>query len=96
VWLIPLPVMLPMRVYVAIIGAIAFFGSLGATGDNISHISHLGGMLVGYMYLRRGSYLFRVRNRFTDWQRRRARRKFEVYQRQHREEPPRRPDDWVN
>jgi membrane associated rhomboid family serine protease len=96
VWLIPFPVMLPMRVYVAIMGAIAFFGSLGASGDNISHISHLGGMLVGYLYLRRGSFLYRLRNRYSDWQRQRTRRKFEVYQREHRDDPPRRPDDWVN
>jgi membrane associated rhomboid family serine protease len=96
VWLIPFPVTLSMRVYVAIIGAIAFFGSLGAAGDNISHISHLGGMLVGYVYLRRGSFLYRLRNRVSDWQRQRARRKFEVYQREHRDQPARRPDDWVN
>jgi len=96
VWLIPFPVMLPMRVYVAIIGAIAFFGSLGASGDNVSHISHLGGMLVGYFYIRRGSFLFRLRNHVSDWRRRRARRKFEVYQRDHRDQPPTHPDDWVN
>jgi len=96
VWLIPFPVMLPMRVYVAIIGAIAFFSSLGASGDNISHITHLGGMLVGYLYLRRGSFLYRLRNRVYDWRRQRARRKFEVYQSEHREQPPQHPDDWVN
>lgn len=97
VWLIPFPVTLPMRVYVAIIGAIAFYMSLGAGGDNISHVSHLAGMLVGYLYLRRGSFLYRVRNRVSDWQRRRAHRRFEVYKRRHSDQsPPRRPDDWVN
>jgi membrane associated rhomboid family serine protease len=96
VWLIPFPLMLPMRVYVFIIGALAFFGSLGASGDNISHVSHLGGMLAGYLYLRRGSYFFGLRNRYSDWRRRRLRRKFEVYQRRHRDDPPRRPGDWVN
>lgn len=96
VWLIPFPVTLPMRVYVAIIGAIAFFSSLGS-GDNVSHISHLAGMLVGYIYLRRGSFLYRVRNRYSDWQRKRAYRRFEVYKRRHQsEDPPNRPDDWVN
>ena len=96
VWLIPFPVMLPMRVYVFIMGAIAFFSSLGATGDNISHVSHLGGMLAGYIYLRRGSFLYRLRNRLTDWKRRRLRRKFEVYMREHKDEPPSRPGRWVN
>jgi membrane associated rhomboid family serine protease len=96
IWLIPFPVMLSMRVYVLIMGALAFFGSLGESGDNVSHITHLGGMLVGWLYLRRGSWFFGVRNRLLDWKRRRARRKFEVYMRNHKDEPPSRPDRWVN
>ena len=96
VWLIPFPVMLPMKAYVTVMGAIAFFGTLGVGGDNVSNISHLGGMLVGYLYLRRGSFLYRLRNQVSDWKRKRARRKFEVYQREHEEQPPRHPDDWVN
>jgi len=96
IWLIPFPVMIPMRIYVLGMGAIAFFSTLGAGGDNISHVSHLGGMLVGYLFLRRGSWFFRARNSFSDWQRHRARRRFEVYMRKHRDEPPSRPDHWVN
>ncbi len=96
VWLIPFPITLPMRVYVIIIGAIEFFGTLGSTGDNVSHVSHLGGMLVGYLYLRRGSFLYRIRNGLSDWKRRRMRRKFEVYMRDHEDKPPSRPDRWVN
>jgi len=95
IWWFPFPLVLPMRVYVFIMGAIAFFGTLEAGGDNISHITHLSGMLVGYLYLRRGSYLYRLRNRFLDWRRQRLRRKFEVYMREHRE-PPSRPDRWVH
>ena len=77
--------------------AIEFFLTLGSgAGDNVSHVTHLGGMLVGYLYLRRGSWFFRARNSVSDWQRRRARRKFEVYMRKHRDEPPSRPDQWVN
>jgi membrane associated rhomboid family serine protease len=96
VWLFPLPLTVPMRIFVLIIGAVEFFQSLGAPGDTTSHISHLGGMLVGYIYLRRGSYLYRVRNQWADWKRRRLRRKFEVYTRDHKDEPPSRPDQWVN
>jgi membrane associated rhomboid family serine protease len=96
IWLIPFPVTLPMRVYVFIMGLIAFFGTLGSTGDQVSHLSHLSGMIIGYFYLRRGTFLFSLRNRFLDWKRRRARRKFEVYMRDHRDEPPSRPDSWVN
>lgn len=94
--LIPFPVTLPMRAYVAIIGAIEFFGTLGATGDNISHISHLGGMLVGYLYLRRGSFFYGLRNQYSDWKRRRLRRKFDVYMREHKDDSSSRPDRWLN
>ena len=97
IWLIPFPVTIPMKIYVIGAGAIEFFLTLGSgAGDNVSHVTHLGGMLVGYLYLRRGSWFFRARNSVSDWQRRRARRKFEVYMRKHRNEPPSRPDHWVN
>ena len=88
--------MIPMKIYVLGAGAIEFFSTLGSTGDNVSHVTHLGGMLVGYLYLRRGSWFFRARNSLSDWRRMRARRKFEVYMRKHRNEPPSRPDHWVN
>ena len=96
VLLIPFPVAISMRVYVGIMAAIEFFGTLGAGGDNVSHVCHLGGMLVGYLYLRRGSYLYAYRNRISDWKRRRMISKFEVYKRKHRDEPPPPPDNWVN
>ena len=96
VWLIPFPVQIPMRIYVIAAIAIEFFFTLGLGGDNVSHVTHLGGALVGYLYLRRGSFMFRARNGFLDWKRKRARRKFEVYARDHRDEPPSRPDNWVN
>jgi membrane associated rhomboid family serine protease len=96
IWLFPFPVTIPNRIYVLGAGVLAFFGTLSAGGDRVSHVTHLGGMLVGYLYLRRGSFLYRVRNLFSDWKRRRLRRKFEVYMREHRDEPPSRPDHWVN
>src|SRR5713226_7429137 len=38
IWLIPLPVTIPMRPYVAVMGAIEFFSTLGSGGDNVSHV----------------------------------------------------------
>ncbi|HKV48061.1 MAG TPA: rhomboid family intramembrane serine protease [Candidatus Acidoferrales bacterium] len=96
VYLFPLPVTISMRLLIFILGAIEFFSTFGLTGDNVSHVCHLGGMLVGYLYLRRGSFLYNVRNQVSDYQRRRLRRKFEVYTRDHKDEPPSRPDNWVN
>jgi rhomboid family protein len=96
IWLIPFPVTIPMKIYVLAAVAIEFFATLGTGGDNVSHVTHLGGLLIGYLYLRRGSWFFRLRNGMSDWQRKRARRKFEVYMRKHNDEPPSRPDHWVN
>jgi membrane associated rhomboid family serine protease len=96
IWLIPFPVSIPMRPYVAAVAAIEFFATLGSSGDGIGHLCHLGGMLVGWLYLRRGSFLYNVRNTVSDWQYRRNRKRFEVYVNKHKKEPPSHPDNWVN
>jgi len=96
VWLIPLPVMISMRMFVLIWGAIAFFEMLGGPNSGISDVAHLGGLLVGYIYIRRGSYFFSMRNIYSDWRQRRLRRKFEVYMRDRRDEPPSDPSRWVH
>ena len=92
----PIPIQMRMRTFVWIMIALEFLLTLGSGGDNVSHICHLGGIGVGYFYLRRDSFLFRARNRFADWKQQRTRRKFEVYMRRHRDEPPSGPDRWVN
>jgi len=96
VYLFPLPVTVSMRMLVIVLGAIEFFGTIGSTGDNVSHVCHLGGMLVGYLYLRRGSFGYNLRNSYSDWQRRRLKKKFEVYVRDQQDKPPSRPGDWLN
>ena len=96
IWLFPLPIMIPMRPFVAVMGAIEFFSTLGSTGDKVAHVCHLSGMLIGWVYLRRSSFLFRVRNEIADWRYERNRKKFDVYMRKGKNEPPSRPDHWVN
>src|SRR3984885_6270189 len=96
VYVFPLPVTISMRMLVIVLGAIEFFGTIGSTGDNVSHVCHLGGMLVGYIYLRRGSFGYNLRNSYSDWQRRRLKKKFEVYVRDQQDKPPSRPDNWLN
>ena len=96
VYLLPFPVAMSMRTVVIIMAAFTFLGTFGLGDDSVSHICHLGGMLVGWLYLRRGSFLYSVRNSVSDWQHKRNRRRFQVYMDKHRKEPPSRPDNWVN
>jgi membrane associated rhomboid family serine protease len=97
IWLFPLPVMIPMRPFVAVMAAIEFFSTLGSSGDNVSHLCHLGGMLIGWIYLRRGSFLYRVRNEMADWKYQRNRKKFEVFMKKQKDDqPPSRPNSWIN
>lgn len=96
VFMFPLPIAIPMRSFVALMAAIEFFSTLGAAGDSVSHLCHLGGLLIGWLYLRRGSFLYRVRNEVSDWQYQRNQKRFKVYMKKHRNEPPSDPDRWVN
>jgi membrane associated rhomboid family serine protease len=91
----PIPIKMSMRTFVIVMTALEFLGTFGLGGDNISHICHLGGMLVGYVYLRRGSFLYSVRNSVTDWKMQRNKKRFQVYMNKHKD-PPSRPDRWVN
>jgi membrane associated rhomboid family serine protease len=95
VTLFPIPIKMSMRTFVIVMTALEFLGTFGLGGDNISHICHLGGMLVGYIYLRRGSFLYSVRNSVTDWKMQRNKKRFQVYMNKHKD-PPSRPDRWVN
>ncbi|MGH9675671.1 MAG: rhomboid family intramembrane serine protease, partial [Candidatus Acidiferrum sp.] len=96
VYLFPIPVAMSMRTVVAVMAAFTFLGTFGLGDDNVSHICHLGGMLIGYVYLRRGSFLYNVRNTVSDWQHQRNRKRFQVYINKHKKDPPSRPDNWVN
>ena len=94
IWFI-LPV--PAWIFVSIYGGITFLSALQGPGSGISHISHLGGMLFGLIYLRGGWLLHRGRRRYNEWRLRQAREKFEVYMQEKDEEEGRRePPRWVN
>ncbi|MBS1840884.1 MAG: rhomboid family intramembrane serine protease [Acidobacteria bacterium] len=95
-YLLPLPVPIKMKWIVAFFTIVAFLGTLGIGESKISHVCHLGGLLVGYLYLRRDSYLYRLRNEVSDWKYQRNRKRFEVYVNKHKGDPPSRPDRWVN
>ncbi len=96
VYIIPFPVAISMRTVVIVMTVLTFLGTFGLGDDQISHLCHLGGLAIGYVYLRRGSFLYSLRNSVSDWQQKRNRRRFEVYMGKHRKDPPSRPDNWVN
>ena len=67
--------------FVLFMGVVEFVSSFSNPGSKVSHIAHLGGMLVGLVYLRGGGIPFRLQLRYHEWRRARLRKKFEVYMR---------------
>jgi membrane associated rhomboid family serine protease len=91
-WLI-LPI--PAKYFVMIMGGIAFLSALSAPGSVVNNVAHLGGLIVGFLYLRGRPVYFDLRNRYYRWRRVRLQRRFEVYvSKQERKEQRRGP--WVN
>jgi len=78
---------IPVRIYAIITGAIAFYASLSANGGGVASATHLGGMLVAYIYLtslRKGPRIqlnpwAEVKYRWFKWRLASARKKFDVY-----------------
>jgi membrane associated rhomboid family serine protease len=79
-----------VKYFVLIVGAIAFLSSVGAGGGGVAHTAHLGGLVVGYLYLKglRSRPLDELRYRWLRWKMQRAKGRFDVYS------GGRRDDDW--
>jgi len=75
----------PAKYFVLILGAVAFVSA--PRGGGVAHITHLGGLVAGYLYLRRlrGMSMGRlgiwsdIRSRYLRWKMARLRRRFDVY-----------------
>lgn len=78
--LLLLLVPVPAKVFVMIFGAIAFLYTFQG-GSNVSNAAHLGGLLVGYLFLQngRGGLTSEIKYRYLKWKMNRLRRKFDVY-----------------
>ena len=72
---------IPAKYFVAIIGAISLLSSMSGPGGGIAHTTHLGGLLAGYLYLKRGRIhvLSQIKYRYVKWRINRVRRRFDVY-----------------
>lgn len=80
---------IPAKYFVMIMGALAFYSSMSESGGGVAHAAHLGGLVVGYLYLKGGRLhpWAEVKYRYTKWKIARIRKKFDVYQ-------GGRTDDW--
>lgn len=79
---------IPAKYFVLIMGVIAFYSSL-ADNNGVANATHLGGLLVGYLYLKgaRLRPLSEAKYWYLRWKMHRTRKKFDVYS-------GGRPNDW--
>ena len=72
---------IPAKYFVMIIGAIAFLAAADGSGSGVAHTAHLGGLLAGYLYLKRGRVnpVTEIKYRYLKWRINRMRRRFDVY-----------------
>jgi membrane associated rhomboid family serine protease len=75
---------IPAKYFVMIVGAIAFLSSISNQPGGTSHAAHLGGLLVGYFYLRgrklkQWNPMAELKYRYLRWKIARMRRKFDVF-----------------
>jgi membrane associated rhomboid family serine protease len=96
IMMIPFPFLIKAKYFVGILIVVTLAFALSG-GGNVAYVAHLGGLLFGYLYVRRGpkpamvnvglaERYYGMRNSYYRWKRRRAARKFEVYMRQHDQE----------
>jgi len=79
--LIYLYMIIPVKAkwFVVIFGTITFLSALSVNNTGVAYVAHLGGMIVGFLYLKGGRLIPDLRARYDRYQRNRLRRKFEVY-----------------
>jgi membrane associated rhomboid family serine protease len=69
----------PARVFAGIMFAIAFLSAVSASSSTVSHVAHLGGLVVGWLYLKGpGNLRLDLGYHLTRWRMNRMRRRFEV------------------
>lgn len=80
-FMFPIPIPIPAKYFVLILGGIALLSSVAANQGGVANVAHLGGLAVGYLYLRgrRAGPPGGIKYRYTKWRMNRVRRKFDVY-----------------
>jgi len=96
IMMIPFPLLIKAKYFVGILIVVTLVLAV-AGGGNVAYVAHLGGLLFGWLYVRRGpkpalvnvglsERYYGMRNAYYRWKRRRAAKKFEVYMRKHDQE----------
>lgn len=72
---------IPAKIFVTILGAIELWSSVSSVQGGVANATHLGGLLVGYVYLKgaRVSPMAELKYRYVKWKFNRVRKKFGVY-----------------
>ena len=72
----------PAKYAVMIMGAMALYASMGGQGDGVAHAAHLGGLVVGYLFLKGGRLhlMSEIQYRVAKWRVNRIKRRFDVYE----------------
>ena len=72
---------IPAKFFVLIMGTLAFYSSVSGANGGIANATHLGGLLVAYLYLKspRINPLGELKYRYLRWKINRTRKKFDVY-----------------
>jgi membrane associated rhomboid family serine protease len=91
--MIPFPFLIKAKYFVGILIVVTLAFAMAGGGD-VAYVAHLGGLLFGWLYARRGpkaalvnvgfsERYYGFRNSYYRWKRRRAAKKFEVYMSKH-------------
>ncbi|PYV16111.1 MAG: DUF1751 domain-containing protein [Acidobacteria bacterium] len=80
--------------FVALMGGIELLSELSGSAPGISHLAHLGGILIGFIYLRGRGLTYRAELRYHDWRRSKLKRQFDSYMR--RQEKKDDSGRWIN
>ena len=73
----------PAKYFVMIIGGISLLSAMNGPGGGVAHTTHLGGLIVAYLYLKGGSrtrLLAELKFHYLKWRINQTRRRFEVHE----------------
>src|SRR5271165_6071612 len=93
IMMIPFPFLIKAKYFIGILIVVTLVFAMSGGGD-VAYVAHLGGLLFGWLYMRRGpkpalvnigfaERYYGMRNSYYRWKRRRAAKKFEVYMSKH-------------